>query len=420
MQNIKTMKACIPFLFFCLLAGKTVQAQRTVSLDSVLATIERNNPVVRVYDADIRAADEAAKGAKAWEPPQLGAGLWMTPYNLNLVNDGMDRRMGSFMLSAQQMIPNRKEQQANAAYLGALSSVNKENRFFSLNSLYASAKENYFSWLIAKKKLVVLDENEKLLRFMIESAELRYKNNLGKLGAYYKAKAALGKIENQRVVVLNDITQKRIVLNTLMNRPKTEEFSIDTGYAVKTYGWIDTSYLSTARSDIRALTQQGAINQFQLALEQTKLKPQFGVQYNHMFAFGNNPWLFSLMGTVKIPLAPWSAGSYRATVESLRWKSQSYEAQKQTVLNEATGQANGLIAGLKSKQKQVRLYEEQILPALQRNFKAAQLSYEQNTGELFELFDAWESLNMTQLDYLDQLQEFLNLQVVLERILEQK
>jgi len=53
----------------------------------------------------------------------------------------------------------------------------------------------------------VIDENEKLLNFMIKSAELRYKNNLGQLNAYYKAKAELGKIEkgfNSKMIVIND------------------------------------------------------------------------------------------------------------------------------------------------------------------------------------------------------------------------
>ena len=49
-----------------------------------------------------------------------------------------------------------------------------------------------------------------------------------------------------------------------------------------------------------------------------------------------------------------------------------------------------------------------------------QLGYEQNTEELFMLFDAWETLNMTQLEYLNQLQQLLTMQVELERILETK
>jgi len=34
------------------------------------------------------------------------------------------------------------------------------------------------------------------------------------------------------------------------------------------------------------------------------------------------------------------------------------------------------------------------------------------------LFDAWETLNMTQLEYLDQLQQLLVMQTELERILQ--
>ncbi|MFR1445772.1 hypothetical protein ACLUYJ_19630, partial [Acinetobacter baumannii] len=72
------------------------------------------------------------------------------------------------------------------------------------------------------------------------------------------------------------------------------------------------------------------------------------------------------------------------------------------------------------KQNQLRLYEENIIPSLQNNYKTMQLGYEQNTEELFMLFDAWESLNMIQLEYLDKLQELLTMQAELERILEIK
>ena len=49
-----------------------------------------------------------------------------------------------------------------------------------------------------------------------------------------------------------------------------------------------------------------------------------------------------------------------------------------------------------------------------------QLGYEQNTEELFMLYDAWETLNMTQLEYLELLNEALKMQVELERVLEVK
>src|SRR5207249_5423745 len=98
----------------------------------------------------------------------------------------------------------------------------------TLNELFAAAKKNYYEWIIIEKKLSVLSESEKLLQFMITNAETRYKNGLGKISAYYKAKASLGNIENMRVDLENEITQKRIAINALLNRDKLMDFSIDT------------------------------------------------------------------------------------------------------------------------------------------------------------------------------------------------
>jgi cobalt-zinc-cadmium efflux system outer membrane protein len=49
-----------------------------------------------------------------------------------------------------------------------------------------------------------------------------------------------------------------------------------------------------------------------------------------------------------------------------------------------------------------------------------QLGFEQNTEELFMLYDAWEALNMTQMEYLDLQGQVLKLQVSLDRLIEKK
>lgn len=419
------MKRILIEIFAICLFTVSASAQQKMSLENILSVIEQNNPQMKMYDAQIRSLDESAKGARSWAPPEIGAGFYMVPYDFGLTKSsttpmGTQTGMGQVMFSASQMLPNKKEQNANLAYMQALSKVNSENKQFALNDLYATAKENYYEWLILDKKMAVIDNNEKLLNFMIQSTELRYKNNLGKLNAYYKVKAELGKIKSQREVLNNDLKQKSILLNVLMNRDRNEPLNIDTNFTIKNYQPVDSNYLIQARSDIKAIAQDLEINHLQLNLEKAKQLPQFGVQYQHYLGFGKSPWLYTIMATVKIPLAPWSSGAYKANVESLKWKAQSFEAQKQTIINQATGKAYGLLSSIRSKKKQLQLFEENIIPALKRNYQTMQLAYEQNTGELFELFDAWQTLNMTQFDYLDQLQELLNLQVEMDKVLEQK
>lgn len=111
---------------------------------------------------------------------------------------------------------------------------------------------------------------------------------------------------------------------------------------------------------------------------------------------------------------------YKANMESIKWKNEGLQQQKQMILNEATGMVTSMQNEILAKQKQIRLYEEKIIPALRNNYSTYQLAYEQNTEELFMLFDAWETLNMTQLEFLDQVRELLLMQVELERVLEIK
>ena len=88
------------------------------------------------------------------------------------------------------------------------------------------------------------------------------------------------------------------------------------------------------------------------------------------------------------------------------------------ILNEASGMATGIRSELETKKKQISLYENNIIPALRNNYKTMMLAYEQHTEELFMLFDAWETLNMTQNEYLDQLLQLQIMQVELQRILQ--
>lgn len=418
----KTLIACA--IAVCSLARSGAQQ---LSLNDILDSIRVSNPSMRMYEAEIRSMDAAALGARSWMPPELGAGFFMTPYNTSLwkakedAMGTMQDGMGSFMISAQQMIPSRRKLRAEEAYMQSMSAVAKEQRTVTLHDLYAQAKQAYYDMVILQKKGAVLKENEKILDFMIKNAEVRYKHGQEKLSAYYKAKAALGNVQNMRLMRDNDLQQKRIILNTLMNRKGEASFTVDTAIHIRDYSSlvVDSALLVQARSDIRAIERDITVNLLRQESERLNLRPQFGLRFEHMFGFGQ-PMQFTLMGMVRLPLVPWSARMSRATLESLNWKGETLASQRQMLLNEATGMARGMLTELETKRRQVRLYEYNIIPALRNNYKAMLLGYEQNTEELFMLYDAWESLNMMQAEYLDQLQQLLTLQVRLERIIEIK
>lgn len=405
------------------LPGKFVAAQ-VLKLDAILDSITVSHPVVKMYANEIRSMDEAAKGAKSWMPPEFSTGLWMVPYNPALWKKGDmgATGMGQYMIGGQQMLPNKKRQNADAAYMEAMSSVEKEKKNATLNELVNEAKGYYFEWLMLKRKLAVLEQNEKLLNFMIKNAEIRYKNGLEKISAYYKAKAALGNIQNMQLMFENDIKEKRIRINSLMGRNAMLDFDIDTTYQLNDYSAIvfDSTLFYSNRSDLKAIDKDISLTYLKQETEKQSLNPQFGIRYEHMFGFGGLPMQYSLMGMLKLPLAKWSSKMNKANIESLKWKANALQSQKEMMVNEYSGMAYSMRNEIVLRQKQLKLYEDNIIPALKNNYKTIQLGYEQNTEELFMLYDAWESLNMTQLEYIELLNQSLKLQVSLERIIEKK
>ena len=204
-----------------------------------------------------------------------------------------------------------------------------------------------------------------------------------------------------KIMLENNIKQKKYIINTLMNRNKSIDFDIDTAYALTDYKNLafDDELFTTKRSDIKAIEKEISVNILKQETERTRLLPEFGFRAENMYGWAKQPMQFTAMAMVRLPMARWSAKMNKANIESLRWKNEALKQQKLMIVNESAGMAYCMRTEVIAKKEQIKLYEEKILPALQRNYMAYLLSYEQNTEELFMLFDAWETLSMTQLEY---------------------
>ncbi len=406
-----------------LLLLTTTSSAQTLRLSEVIDSIRSRNPLLGMYENEIRSMDEAAKGARSWMPPQLGIGQFMTPYDVSRWRkEGDMPGMGSVMISAEQMFPNRKKLDADEEYMLAMSSVEKENKNASLNELIAEARQLYYEWILLRKNLAVLEENDRILDFMIRNAEIRYRNGLEKISAYYKAKAARGEVKNRQMMYANEIRQRMIRLNSLMGRDAMMEFDIDTSFQLKNFDELvfDSTLFYTQRSDMRSIDREIDLTLLRKESERAALKPQFGLRYENMIGFGGQPLQYNLMAMVRIPMAGWSSKMNKANMQSLQWKAAALQSRKAMLLNEYSGMAYGMRSELRLKKSQLSLYETEIIPALRKNYQSMQLAYEQNTEELFMLYDAWEILNNKQLEYIGLLGEALNLQVAIERLIEAK
>jgi len=275
---------------------------------------------------------------------------------------------------------------------------------------------------VLEKKLALLQNTQNLLEYMLKDANIRLTYGKEKLPNIYKAKADLYELDNTREQLNNDINQKNIMLNTLMNRDKATAFTVDTNYAVKGYETVitDTSALVASRSDIKGISRNIELQQLNAEMEYSKRKPDFGIQAAHMLSYGGFPNQYVLMASVTIPIVPWASKEYKANLKGIQYEVEELQQRKLDMVNQAAGQLAVISADIGSQKRQLKTYRLNIIPALQNSYKTSLLAYDQNTGDLPSVLDGIQELQMARMECLDRLQELLTLQVTYEKENESK
>ncbi|MCO5238079.1 MAG: TolC family protein [Chitinophagaceae bacterium] len=400
------------FFSILIFAGLSVRAQETLPLSAIKDIILQNHPSLKMVEASYRAAEVKAEGAYSWMAPEFGAGFFQTPYNAGKWKSTADMPgMGMFMISAEQMFPNKKAQEAEHAFLKSTGAIEIEKKPGMLSNLLTTARTAYYNLIVAEKRTGLYNENEKLLEFMIQSAEIRYRNNLGNINSYYKLKAALAKLKTAEAVLSAHQAQQQTVINNTMMREETTAFNVDTIFSWYPFETLLTDEDAlTKTSEYRVLEKTIAANNLEQQAELAALKPQYGIKYEHMAGFGRQPQMFSLMAMVKLPLAKWSAKMNRAKAESITYENQGLQSQQRAYINAERGKSRSLFAELQGIKNELKMYDDEIIPALHKNLQTLQISYEQNKAEISELYDAWQSLLDARMDYLDTLARGMTIQ----------
>ncbi|MGV3502747.1 MAG: TolC family protein [Adhaeribacter sp.] len=418
MSNIKQFYlACV-----LLLLGTPVLAQMApvMTLDSVLQTINRRNPMLQMSEQKARAAEAMAAGAKSQMAPMLGAGMFMAPYPGTEAMDQRDR--GAFMVSAEQDLSHPAKLRAKENYLRSRSAIASAGRDLAFNQLRAQAKTAYYTWVVAEKRLARVQENKRIMTYMLKLARIRYPYGQASLGGVYKAEARLLEVENMEEMARNAISQQQVQLNMLMNRPAGSPLSIDTLVALPTavVPAVDTTALAGTRSDLRQLDKTIESMRLNVRLEELARKPDFRLRFDHMAP--RDPMMprqFSAMGMISIPLAPWSSKMYKANTRAMNLEIGAMKQERQALVNEAQAMVMSMGLEVNALHHHLFNYQGKIIPALQKNYDLTLLAYEQNKAQLPEVLDAWEALNMAHMRYLDDLQALYTMKVKYEKELEQ-
>lgn len=389
------------FLFVSLIPSLLRAQDEVLTLDTILQRIEQNNLQLQVFTYKAQAYQQNADAAMGWMAPMVGAGTFMTPYPFQRLMDGSDK--GSWMISAEQDIPNNKIQTSKKQYIASQGGAVLASRTVALNDLKYQAKLAYSSWLISVQRISVLMEDMEIMGMMRKIEEVRYPYNQALLGNIFKIDALIETNKNLIEIEQGMIRRSRALLNGLMNQPGQAPFRIDTNCAPVFQLMIpDTSILAEGRGDINKLNAD--IRSMQLGIESLQLerKPAYKVKFDHMSGFSNMmPHTYSVMGMISIPIVPWASKRYKAETRAMEYNIRAAQMEKSAVLQEVQGMLYGIQSEIQSLQKKADRIENKILPAMQQALDAYFLNYQENKLSINIVIQAWEDINRQKMELLD-------------------
>ena len=401
------------------LGAITFANAQVITLDSVLRVIDSRNPMLQEYDNKVRALNTYAEGARSLMAPMVGVGTFMTPYPGQMLMDERDK--GSWMFSIEQEITNPSKLNASRRYLSSRASVEVQNRSAQFNQLRSEAKTMYYQWLVAEEKLIILKDNERIMDLMLKLARIRYPYNQGSLGNIYKAEGRLSEVQNMIQMTNGSIEESAYRLKSLMNLPVDAQIRIDTATQIAyepNQVIYDTAALRSQRSDVKQIDKTIEVMRLNQELQRFQSRPDFKLRFDHMQPIGNMPTQFTAMAMVSIPIAPWSSKMYKSEVKGMQYDIEAMKKGREAILIETRGMLAGMASQLARMKQQLGNYDTKIIPALRKNYQTLMLAYEENREQLPIVIDAWEALNMAQMDYIEKTQEYFNMIVAYEKELE--
>lgn len=402
----------IAVIFLILIAPVSMHGQDSLlTIDKILAAAEQNYPGLQLYQSRVKARQELAKGSKSLMPPTFAVGLDRFPYSSGNagMEDGMNTepRDAAVMFMGEQMFTNPAKLRAKQQYQASLAETELSNQAWTRNQVAKEVKLLYYQRYVAEKKLKLLDESDRLLDLLIKTAEGAYTYNQSSLSTIFKAKARREELSNMRLMLKSAIAESNIGLNTLMGRDIETAFAIDTIITLQNSSLPDSSLL-LKRPDIAAMENNIRSMELNRKLMGAGGKPDFGVRVTHMQMLDMQP-VWSVMGMVTIPIAPWSSGMYRSEAASMGYEIEAMKQERSLMLLMSNRMSNEKLIMLNNEKKQLENYTASIIPAYTKNFEAALSSYKQNTADFFIMLDAWEMLLMKKMERADKEQQVLRL-----------
>ncbi|MBI5555416.1 MAG: TolC family protein [Elusimicrobia bacterium] len=383
----------------------------TVTLSEVIKVALRENPQLKAAQAKYKASQATIKSAGSLPDPWLGLEYQNIPQGTLKFNEA---EMKMYTFSQEIPWPGKLSLKTKVAASSAdITAAEYEGK---QREIIALVKRAYFELYQNYQLLKIAQENEQLLRQTVSVAQQKYSAGKNNLAEVLKAKVELAKLQNNIISLKNQLAVSRTRLNTLLNRkPEAEigrpEYTDNNEFR---YTLTELTELALAhRPELniaRANVKQSAIK---LSLAKRDYLPDFMLAYKQRVRSGEFMGWDSMLN-VMVPLWFWQ--NQNNMVKSMRAEKEMSEADYQAMARMVVSEIEQMYWKAEAAQRQLKLYETDILPQAEQVWKISQTGYETDKADFLDLLDSQRMYLEAVQDYYMSLTDYQMAKAELEQM----
>ena len=376
-------------------------AQAPLTLDEVLAAALKNNP--SITEAQKRWEEKKSRVPLARALPNPTFGIMKDDIPTNSLNpfDGM---MTEYSISQEFMNPGKLDAMGKMAESNAaMSAAEYEAKKIDIST---QVKQAYYDYLYNTKAVQIMQENQKLMKQLVDLAQVNYSTGMVALQDTLKAQTEVSKMDAEIASMEAMAKAASGKVNTLMGRSPNDQLSIKETFQTTAPIQSFDTLVKQAQSGpaIRGMEQQVEMAKSGVDMAKRQSNPDFELSlgyksYKAMTSAGVDAMGMPTTTTTRQP-STWNIG-IMAMIPLWGDKNQAevsaananLEASKASLENMKNMQAMDLQMALSDAQafwRQIELYQRVVIPQSEQTYQAAMVGY--GSGKV-DLMDVLEGIN---------------------------
>ncbi len=391
----------------------TSKADASFALEAFVTEVLQRNPKLQAYKTRVQSSEARVPQATAWEDPQAAVEFFATPVtSANPFRDGMETDY-----SLQQAIPLFGQKALMGDVAQANVRMTEQTAAAVERSLIADAKRAYAMLYSAQRRLDVNEENQRLLKQIIESARAKYSVGLTSQGDVLKVQVELAKLQNERATLQQELVASEAMMNALRSSPANTAIGKVAEKQPQQFTGLQDDLFDRSlndRPELRAMKYEIEMNNAEVAVAKRMRLPELMVRgmYKDMKE-GTDQW--AAMIGINIPLAPWGIGKYSGKVEESELNVRSSEQSLADMQNMVKAEVRDTYAKVQSRWQQIDRYQQTILPQAEQSLQSTLAAYQTDKADFLSLLDTYRLVQMFKMEYYMVVGEYFGSLASLER-----